>query len=78
MSELKWVHHRYGGSTADVEQGHYLVQYEQYYGPKTKPDRAERYKARLVQRGPGISLGYHLTAEQAIKACEQHHKGDNK
>lgn len=77
MSELKWVHHRYGGSTADVDEGHYLVQYEQYYGPG-KPHRAERFKARLVRRGlPSISLGYHLTAADAIKACEQHNKGDN-
>lgn len=74
MSDLQWVHHRYGGSTADTEGGHYLVQYEQYYGPKSNPDRAERFYARLVRRGPNISLGYHPTAEQAIKACEQHHE----
>ncbi len=68
MSGLRWVEHRYSGHTADVAEGHYLVQAD----PSYRLGVAEmRWVARLVRRRrPLVMLGYFDTPEAAKRACE--------
>ncbi len=68
VSGLRWVEHRYSGHTADVAEGHYLVQAD----PSYRLGVAEmRWVARLVRRRrPLVMLGYFDTPEAAKRACE--------
>lgn len=72
MPDLQWIRHRYGGHTAPVIGGHYLVQADPVYRHNMTVNI--RYHARLVQAGaPGTSLGHHTTRAQAEQACQEHH-----
>lgn len=66
MTDLIWIRHRYGGHTAPIPGGHYLVQAD-WIRNET------HYTARLVQSGPQIWLGCYPTRLQAERACHDHH-----
>jgi hypothetical protein len=65
---LQWVSHRYSGQTADVPEGHYLVQADPIY----RLGRAYmRYAASLIRRRqPSVRLGYFDSPDEAKQACE--------
>ncbi len=69
VSGLVWVHHRYGGHSADVEGGHYLVQADPMY--RRGVVAFVRYAASFIRAGAAsVRLGYFGSVDEAKRVCE--------